>query len=307
MNTNASYPLSRLRDFGATISDTITFLKMNLKALVLMYLIFVAPILLIATLLGADSFSEFFSGIGSNVGDFLRSLQDFGPMMLLSVMMYILAAMLYPTLVYRYMRLYEEGEGQKPSIREVATGLIRQTLTNAGYSMILIFGLIVAALIVIIPIIGFLVFFFGMIYLMINFTMLLPATTIETHRFPGGFKRAIELVKGRWWYTFGVVIIILMISWFFTMIISFTTSMIFGLASINFLDPESASEVFTRKYFLVTGLSAILQQLFYLIPHVGMGILFFSLREEKEAGGLAASLDALGTDPATTSHPEEQY
>ena len=31
MNTNASYPLSRLRDFGATISDTITFLKMNLK------------------------------------------------------------------------------------------------------------------------------------------------------------------------------------------------------------------------------------------------------------------------------------
>jgi hypothetical protein len=83
--------------------------------------------------------------------------------------------------------------------------------------------------------------------------------------------------------------------------------MIFGLASINFLDPESASEVFTRKYFLVTGLSAILQQLFYLIPHVGMGILFFSLREEKEAGGLAASLDALGTDPATTSHPEEQY
>ena len=29
MNTTSSYPLSRLRDFGATISDTITFLKMN--------------------------------------------------------------------------------------------------------------------------------------------------------------------------------------------------------------------------------------------------------------------------------------
>ncbi|MFY7793306.1 MAG: hypothetical protein ACOVQS_05995 [Chitinophagaceae bacterium] len=307
MNTTSAYPLSRLRDFGATISDTITFLKMNLKELVLMYVIFVAPFLLIATLLGADSFSEFFSGIGDDMGDFLRSLKDFGPMMLLSILMYILAAMLYPTLVYRYMRLYEEGAGQKPTIQQVSSGLFRQTLTNAGYSLLLIFGLIVSALIVIIPIIGFLVFFFGMIFLMINFTMLLPATTIENHSFPGGYGRAIRLVKGRWWYTFGVVIIILMISWFFTMIISFTTSMVFGLASVNFLDPDSASEVLTKKYFLVTGLSAILQQLFYLIPHVGMGIHFFSLREEKEAGGLSATLDTLGTDATPTTHPEEQF
>ena len=261
MNTTSAYPLSRLRDFGATISDTITFLKMNLKELVLMYVIFVAPFLLIATLLGADSFSEFFSGIGDDMGDFLRSLKDFGPMMLLSILMYILAAMLYPTLVYRYMRLYEEGAGQKPTIQQVSSGLFRQTLTNAGYSLLLIFGLIVSALIVIIPIIGFLVLFFGMIFLMINFTML----------------------------------------------ISFTTSMVFGLASVNFLDPDSASEVLTKKYFLVTGLSAILQQLFYLIPHVGMGIHFFSLREEKEAGGLSATLDTLGTDATPTTHPEEQF
>jgi hypothetical protein len=307
MNTISSYPLSKLRDFGATISDTITFLKMNLKELVLMYVIFVAPFLLIATLLGADSFSEFFSGIGSNLGDFLRNLQDFGPMMLLSILMYLLAAMLYPTLVYRYMRLYEEGAGKKPTIQEVSRGLLSQTLTNAGYSTLLIIGLIVSALIVIIPIIGFLVFFFGMIYLMINFTMLLPATTIESPSFPGGYRRAIQLVKGRWWYTFGVVIIILMISWFFTMIISFTTSMVFGLASVNFLDPDAASQFLTKKYFLVTGLSAIIQQLFYLIPHVGMGMLFFSLREEKEAGGLSSSLDTLGTDTSTSTHPEEQY
>jgi len=307
MNTTSSFPLSRLRDFGATISDTITFLKTNLRELVLMYVIFVAPFLLIATLLGADSFSEFFSGIGNDMGDFLRSLKDFGPMMLLSIFMYILAAMLYPTLVYRYMRLYEEGAGQKPTIQQVSSGLFRQTLTNTSYSLLLIFGLIVSALIVIIPIIGFLVYFFGMIFLMINFTMLLPATTIENHSFPGGYARAIRLVKGRWWYTFGVVIIILMISWFFTMIISFTTSMVFGLASVNFLDPDAASEVLTKKYFLVTGFSAILQQLFYLIPHVGMGILFFSLREEKEAGGLSATLDTLGTDSAPTTHPEEQF
>ena len=307
MNTTSSFPLSRLRDFGATISDTITFLKTNLRELVLMYVIFVAPFLLIATLLGADSFSEFFSGIGNDMGDFLRSLKDFGPMMLLSIFMYILAAMLYPTLVYRYMRLYEEGAGQKPTIQQVSSGLFRQTLTNTSYSLLLIFGLIVSALIVIIPIIGFLVYFFGMIFLMINFTMLLPATTMENHSFPGGYARAIRLVKGRWWYTFGVVIIILMISWFFTMIISFTTSMVFGLASVNFLDPDAASEVLTKKYFLVTGFSAILQQLFYLIPHVGMGILFFSLREEKEAGGLSATLDTLGTDSAPTTHPEEQF
>jgi hypothetical protein len=307
MKPTASFPLSRLRDFGATISDTISFLREHLRELLKLYFIFVAPILLIATLLGADSFSEFFSGMGSDVGDFLQKLKDFGPMMLLSVTSYLIAAMIYPTLVYRYMQLCEDGRGVKPKISEVARGLMQQTLLNAGYSLILILGLLFSAAIMVVPIIGFLVYFCGMVFLLINFAMLLPVTTIEGPSFPRGFARAIRLVRGRWWHTFGVIIIILMISWFFTMIISFATSMIFGLASVNFLEPESATEVLTKKYFLVTGLSAILQQIFYLIPHVGMGIHFYSLREEKEAGGLSSGLDSLGADEPSVQRPEEQF
>jgi hypothetical protein len=307
MKPTASFPLSRLRDFGATISDTISFLREHLRELLKLYFIFVAPILLIATLLGADSFSEFFSGMGSDVGDFLQKLKDFGPMMLLSVTSYLIAAMIYPTLVYRYMQLCEDGRGVKPKISEVARGLMQQTLLNAGYSLILILGLLFSAAIMVVPIIGFLVYFCGMVFLLINFAMLLPVTTIEGPSFPRGFARAIRLVRGRWWHTFGVIIIILMISWFFTMIISFATSMIFGLASVNFLEPESATEVLTKKYFLVTGLSAILQQIFYLIPHVGMGIHFYSLREEKEAGGLSSGLDSLGADDPSVQRPEEQF
>jgi hypothetical protein len=307
MKPSSSFPLSRLRDFGATISDTVTFLREHLRELLKLYFIFVAPILLIATLLGADSFSEFFSGMGSDLGDFLQKLQDFGPLMLLSIFSYLMAAMIYPTLVYRYMHLCETGRGKKPKIAEVTRGLMRQTLSNAGYSVILILGLLFSAVIMIIPVIGFLVYFCGMLFLLINFAMLLPVTTIENPSFPKGFVRAIRLVKGRWWYTFGVIIIILMISWFFTMIISFATSMLFGLASVNFLEPESATEVLTKKYFLVTGISAILQQVFYLIPHVGMGIHFFSLREEKEAGGLSSGLDSLGADEPSVHRPDEEY
>lgn len=307
MKPSSSFPLSRLRDFGATISDTITFLREHLRELLKLYFIFVAPILLIATLLGADSFSEFFSGVGNNLGDFFRKLKYFGPMMLLSVISYLVAAMIYPTLVYRYMRLYEEGGGVKPGMKEVTKGLMRQTISNAGYSILLILGLLFSAAIMIIPILGFLVYFCGMVFLLVSFAMLLPVTTIEGPSFPGGFARAIRLVKGRWWHTFGVIMIILMISWFFSMIISFTTSIVFGLASVNFLEPESATEVFTKKYFLVTGLSAILQQVFYLIPHVGMGIHFYSLREEKEAGGLMSGLDSLGGDPPSAHHPAEQF
>jgi hypothetical protein len=307
MKPTPSFPLSRLRDFGATISDTISFLREHLRDLLKLYFIFVAPILLIATLLGADSFSEFFSGMGTNLGDFLQKLKDFGPMMILSITSYLIAAMIYPTLVYRYMQLYEDGKGTKPKIADVAKGLMRKTISNAGYSVILIIGLLLSAAIMIIPIIGFLAYFFGMVFLLVCFAMLLPVTTIESPSFPGGFARAIRLVRGRWWHTFGVIIIIMMISWFFTMIISFATSMLFGLASVNFLEPESASEVLTKKYFLVTGLSAILQQIFYLIPHVGMGIHFYTLREEKEAGGLSSGLDSLGADEPSGHRPDEQF
>jgi len=131
--------------------------------------------------------------------------------------------------------------------------------------------------------------------------------TIEDRPFPFAYRRSIELVMGRWWYTLGVTVVLFLIYYFFAMIIGFVSTMVSGLSSVNFLDPNAASQVFTKKYFLVSGLSAIVQQIFYLLIHVGLGIHYFSLREDKDGTGLEARLDQLGNESRKNGHPDEEY
>jgi ABC-type microcin C transport system permease subunit YejE len=115
------------------------------------------------------------------------------------------------------------------------------------------------------------------------------------------------LVRDRWWYTFGVVIIFGLIFYFFSTIISLVAGLIFGFSSVNFLTPSDPSKVFTKEYFLFMGLSAVVQQVFYLVVHVGVGVHYFSLREEKDGSGLEAQIDQMGQDSGPHGHIDEQY
>lgn len=307
MLDRTSFPLRRTRDFGETISDTILFLKGNWKQLLLLYVLFVVPFLLVATLLGARNFPSFFSSIGLGMGDIRRSFSNFGPQLLITMLLYMVAGVVYPTLVYVYMRLFEAGGGRRPTLQECAAMLMRRGSSNLVYAIASLMGFILLALLALIPLLGIFAIFFGLFYLIVNFAILFPVNTIEDHPFPNAFRRSFQLVKDRWWYTFGVAMVILLIYYFFASIIGFTSMMITGIASVNFLDPKPGMGMLSKKYFLVTGLSAVVQQVFYLILHVGLGIQYFSLREEKDGSGLEARLDELGSGGGTAGKAEEQY
>jgi hypothetical protein len=308
MQSETSYPLRKTRDFGLTISDTLLFVKGNWKGLLLMYFIFIVPFLVVGTLVGAESLGEFFYEMFSKSNDiFSFQFMEHAPMVGLSLLCYMIAGVLYPTLVYIYMERYEAGEGQTPTLQECASRLFLIGLSNCGYVLVTSFGFILMAMIIVIPVLGAIIFIFGFFYLVVAFSMLIPVNTIEDRPFPFAYRRSIELVMGRWWYTLGVTVVLFLIYYFFAMIIGFVSTMVSGLSSVNFLDPNAASQIFTKKYFLVSGLSAIVQQIFYLLIHVGLGIHYFSLREDKDGTGLEARLDQLGNDSRKNGHPDEEY
>jgi hypothetical protein len=306
MQERTSFPLRRTRDFGETISDTTLFLKENWKQLLLLYMIFVVPFLLLGTLLGAQHFPSFFSGLTQGMPDVRKLLAMFGPQLLITILLYMTAAVLYPTTVYVYMRLFESGGDRRPALGECAAMLFGKSTSNFGYALLSMLLFILTAVLAVIPFFGIIAVFFGVFFLLINFSVLLPVNTIEDNPFPDSLRRAFRLVKERWWLTLGVATVIFMIYYFFASIIGFTSMMISGIASVNFLDPKAGMGMFSKKYFLVTGFSTILQQAFYLILHVGLGIHYFSLCEEKDGSGLEAQLDSLGTG-GPGSRTEEQY
>jgi outer membrane protein W len=55
------------------------------------------------------------------------------------------------------------------------------------------------------------------------------------------------------------------------------------------------------------GVSSIIQQVFMLIPYIGLGIHYFSLREQKDGSGLEDRLEQLGSGGSQHGHIEEQY
>jgi hypothetical protein len=296
--------LRKIRDFGATVSDTIQYLKAHWQKLLLLYAIFVVPFLLLATLLGANSFSALFRAIGGNS---LPNLKVFTPGLMLAILLYFLSTVAYATVVFLFMRQTEERGGEAPSMQETGALFLPKLLSNSGYLLLVLIGFVGLALFAVVPILGILIVIVLVVYMMVDLALLFPANTIEDNPFPGSFRRMFYLVRDRWWYTFGVVIIFGLIFYFFSTIISLVAGLIFGFSSVNFLTPSDPSKVFTKEYFLFMGLSAVVQQVFYLVVHVGVGVHYFSLREEKDGSGLEAQIDQMGQDSGPHGHIDEQY
>lgn len=302
--------LRKVRDFGATIADTFAFLRLHWRPLASLYVLFVVPFLLLATLLGADALPSLFQSFSDGFDGILPKLIKLSPLLLLSALNYLIGSTLYPTLVYLYMRRVEESPGERPTIRDCTRLLLPKTLLNLAYILLMVLALGLGLIIVLLPVVGILLYVPAMIWLVVCFTILTPVVTIEDRPFPSAFTRAIRLVTGRWWYTLGVVMIIGLICYFISSVIGIAVNLVTGQAAINILDPEKdLGKIFDRNQILVSGISFIVQQVFYLVLHVCMGIHYFSLVEEKDARGLDARLDSLGSGgrgPAS-SLPEEQY
>ena len=299
--------LRKLRDFGATISDSVQYLKLYWKPLLLRYLVFVVPFLLVATLLGASSFSRFFAQLSNLEALGSKPFSVFTGGFFVAMLMYFLSTVAYATVVYQFMRHTEEKNGAIPTMQETGSAFLPKMLSNLGYLVLASIGLGVMMLFAIVPLIGILIALLAVIWFAIDLALLFPANTVEDLAFPGAFSRMFRLIRDRWWYTFGVMIIFGLIFYFFSTVINLVVSTIFGLGAVNFLKPADPSTVFTEKYFLVMGLSALVQQIFYLIVHVGVGVHYFSLVEEKDGSGLEAQIDQLGLDKGPHADIEEQY
>jgi hypothetical protein len=306
---NQLYPLRRTRDFGQTISDTIQFLKAHWKNLVILYLVFVVPFLLVATLLGADSLTSFVKllGVDSRQAGISKIWGVFTPEFMIAILMYFISAVSYATVIFIYMRLFEEGGGVSPKISDVGAIFFNRFLSNAGYMVFLFIGLLMMAFLAIVPILGILLFLFGSIYMFVSTSILFQINTIENNPFLQSFTRMFFLIRNNWWYTFGVLIILGLIYYFFSAVIGLVFNLIFGIGAINFLDTKSGFAGMDKKYFLVMGFSSIFQQIFMLIVYTGLGIHYFSLREQKDGSGLEARIEQLGSGGNEHGHIEEQY
>ncbi len=303
--------LRKIRDFGERIGDTVQFIKFNWTRLLGLYAVFVIPFLLTGIILGANSIGDFFTSFSGDP----RSITGLmGGKMLLAMLMFLIAGASYSTVVYLYMDHYDKTNGEKHTIQQVASDFPKALLFTIGYTFLLIlmmlpvFGLLALGffamkaqavmLILLIPVL-FVFFLLAMVY----FLTLYPVNIIERGSFGSAIPATFKLLRGRWWFSVGYIIILTIIYYFFAMAISTMLNLIFGLTAINMMDAEKNAGM-AKTYAYVFGLSTLIQQIFYLLIFVGNGIHYYSIHEEKMGIGLEQEISNIGLGSKNTEHDE---
>ena len=170
--------------------------------------------------------------------------------------------------------------GEKPTVGESLSFAATRVGPLIWLSILYGFGLIIPFLLLIIP---------G-IWLAVAWALSFPALLSEDARGSKALGRSFGLVKGRWWPTFGAILVMYLI----VLVISAIVGALFGALFVASLDSEATAAVLTT---IINTLSSLITlPLFAAV----LTILYYDLRVRKEGFDLSLLARGVGTTAPET-------
>lgn len=289
MSTLPKIEFYKIRDFGDKMGVTVEFVRANFKKLGLSMLLIGGPVAVVLSLLFRDMFMNAFDfsnyGNSDGIGSMFAKLGvDYLLMMTLSWV----ATMMIISVTYHFMIKYNNDDLDNLSIGDLFALAIRRLP-----------GLILLSfLIVIVVFLGFILLIVPGIYLMVTLSLAYPVYLFEKDAGIGeAFTKPFRIISGKWWSTFGVIVIGSLMAYAVSLIFSIPFLFIyigelFTLTEKVADDPNTLSDVFTSGYMtLAMTISNIGSYLSYCIPAIALGYQYSNLVERKEGKGLLAEID----------------
>jgi hypothetical protein len=311
------------RDFGAKISATFEFISAHWRPLGKCLLYFVLPgALLMGIGLGLFT-NSMYNQMGGAMGKATYSRQLGGPVeiaqpygsspfgsfnfggMAVGMLATMLSFLLLVGTVYGYLR----ARLRLPAATPITPAVVWAEIKGRMGKMLLIIVLVGVAYMAVVlgavalfalfvrnggdsvwsALLGMPLLFSLVVYLAIVLSLFFPVLWLEDGNVFTTVSRCFQLIKGRWWATFGLLAVI---------------GIIQGAMSIVFVIPQYA--VMIGKMMHVPGLSSdvlglVAQCIYavgimftYTIPLLAVAFQYFHLAEQKEGWGLRLLVDALG-------------
>lgn len=318
----------RARDFSRKLNATFEFIKQNFKPLSKSILLIAGPPILVASMIMGSLMSDFnvFSrmaggGQVEGIEDYFTSV-TFWLEIILMVVFYTLATVMNIAIINNYLLLYEEKRTNVIEVPEV-WARVRATFWMYFRSMFLFMLLLVAAYIVllipmfvltaispVLVVFGFIFFFAALIYLIFASSLTFIIRAYEKNGFFKAVARSFQLVKDKWWSTFGLLTVLYFImfvtSYIFIMPWYFVTaaSALHSVSSNTFEEPSSTWQLITIAVFTMYYL---IQMVLAALPNIGVAFQYFNLVELKEAKGLITQIETLGQAGPASPPQEEHY
>ena len=305
------------RDFGQKISATFLFLQQNFGPLFKSLLYYAGPVSLLAGV-----FMGLYQSLNLNAedlagrGDAFQFLFEsvFNINYILALLLSTLSRVIVIGITFAYLAEYLENprEEIRPGAvwSRLGDNFLRLFFTSLAY----VAGMFLVALVVgvisslsffgtiptdmdailprvfLVPLMGLLVIV-PVIFFAVRFCLFPAVIFIEDKGGVASLKRSWKLVKGKWWSTFGLVIVISIIVSIIG--VAFQIPLLLIAFFKEILQWESGGS--NQMIIIVASVIGILgETMLYSIVNLAMGFQYFNLSERQESIGLMQEIDSLG-------------
>jgi hypothetical protein len=228
--------------------------------------------------------------------------------MLVTLLVVVAMQLLIQAVVLGYVERYRRGEAgavTPEALWEAAKETFVPVLSTTFIAMGLFFacGIALAFVATIVPVLGalaVLALMAGVVYLFPILTLLYVERVAERDGFWEGFETTRDYVKGHWWATFGLLVVVTLIVFGIMMVLAIPGALVQTAFGFNTLEGGGDVEVVALA---VSALLGVLVYAAYVIPITAAAFQYFSLVERKEGTGLLMRVDALRgeAEPAATA------
>lgn len=295
------------RDFGQKFSAVFEFLRGHWRPLGRVLLYLVGPLALLQSLIVVVLQYQLFSSVGRfyrpgssydaglNLGRFFSSPTYFGGTLLGAAFYTVLVLSVYG---YLLECLYPTHPGQPIGLAEVWAVVKRHFIST--FLSLFGLGLLVLA--------GFFVFFLPGLYLSVALSLFFIVRLVEGGDFVTTISRCLSLIKGKWWSTFGLIFMMLLLAGLLVRGAGIVVGIVgVGLSGAGLLGGLSHHAFNLPVLGAVLGvLSTLAALLIYPLLLLAVAFQYFNLVERREGVGLRSLIQQLG-QPAPTAPDHATY
>jgi len=278
------------RDLGAIITDTFTFIRDNWKEYFLTVLKIVGPVLalaLVAVIGYLMVIGDLLKGIQENSSDPFGFLYSILPWYLIMIVVFVLLYTLMSMSSLYFIKSYMTNDGAA-SFEEVRENVLKNFWKFIGLGFLIFISVIF----------GFILCYFPGFWILVILSLAAPIMVFENRGIGDTYTHAFSLIKGQWWNTFGVILVVGLLVGLIGSAFSIPT-VIYQFIKMGTMmqeqDPTAIFELFKDPIYLVMNvLSYAFQFILYSITTISGVFIYYDLNEQKNLTGTFDKIDSLG-------------
>ncbi|MBD2751888.1 hypothetical protein [Spirosoma validum] len=291
--------LFQQRDFGNKINATFQYIIENFRSLGLSLLYIVGPVALVAGIATGVVQSNMMRLIGESANaktdNPFYAFQMLGffasPSFWLAMFFSLMANLAVILTTYAHMKVYDRADGREITVPDVWAEV--QPVIGRGILISILNSIIIGF--------GILFFVIPGLYLAVALSLSLAVMSFEETDFGSTWTRCFQLIRDKWWSTFGLIFVMSLIVGLIGLVFAVPTAVIAFLTSAKMLPDVSV-------VWLVLGnvINLVGKTILNVVIYTAVGFQYTNLVERQEGRGMISAIDSIGTTPTQPRSTDDE-